>query len=43
MFTATLNQTLILFGADTKLGASMAVISHTLSVLTIPLMFQIFL
>lgn len=31
------------YGADTKLGASMAVISHTLSVLTIPLMFQIFL
>lgn len=31
------------YGADTKLGASMALISHTLSVISIPLMFMLFL
>lgn len=31
------------FGTDTKPGASMAMISHTLSVLTIPLMYLIFI
>lgn len=31
------------YGGDTKTGASMAMISHTLSVLTIPLMYLIFI
>ena len=30
------------YGGDTKTGASMTVISHTLSVITIPLMYLIF-
>ena len=31
------------YGGDTKTGASMAMISHTLSVVTIPLMYLIFI
>ena len=31
------------YGGDTKTGASMAMISHTLSVITIPLMYLIFI
>ena len=30
------------YGGDTKTGASMACISHTLSVITIPLMYLVF-
>ena len=31
------------YGGDTKTGAAMAVISHTLSVITIPFMYLIFI
>jgi predicted permease len=31
------------YGGDTKTGASMATISHTLSVITIPLMYLVFI
>ena len=31
------------YGGETKTGASMAMISHTLSVITIPLMYLIFI
>ena len=31
------------YGSNTRIGASMAMISHTLSVITIPLMYLIFI